>query len=195
MLDDRREFPLSEPLYAGMRISTDEYERLEDDGHRYEVIDGVVVMAPSPTGDHQDIAGEIEKQLRVFLDKHPVGRVFHDMDVRFTKKTLYQPDLTFVSKARLPKRTQRVHVVPEMVLEVLSPGTRRRDLSTKKDDYERFGITEYWLVDPQEQAFTCLRLKVARLMPVTITGRWFASEAIPGFKLDLTSLRRVLRGD
>lgn len=195
MFDDRRVFPASEPLYAGLRMSTDEYERLEDDGHRYEVIEGVVIMAPSPGEQHQDIAGEIEHQLRSFLEKHPVGRVLHDIDVRFDAKTLYRPDLIFLRKATHPKRTGKIRVVPDMALEILSPGTRGRDLSTKKHDYEKFGVTEYWIVDPDEQSFTCLRRRAGKLVSVPVSGRWFASDAVPGFKLDLASLRRILRDE
>ncbi len=192
-MDDRRDIPTPEPLYAGMRMSADEYERLEDDGFHYEVIDGVVVMAPSPNSEHQAVLCEIIKQLGVFLDDHPIGRVLCEMDVRFGPLHVYQPDALFISKSRMTRRTPRVHVVPEMVLEILSPGTKRRDLGTKKTDYERFGVDEYWIIDPAaKRPFSCLRRKADRLVEVAVPARSFRSQAVPGFVLDLVSLRRVL---
>ena len=193
MTDDRRGNLEAEPLYAGLRMTADEYERLEDDGFRYEVIDGVVVMAPSANAGHQDVIGEIEHQLRAYLAEHPVGRVLHDMDVKFDEKLLYRPDLHFISKARLPKRTPRVHVVPDMILEVLSPRTQARDLNTKRNDYERYGVTEYWIIDLRRATLTFLRLGAKGYAPVAVRGSKFASKAVPGFTLDIAAVKRVMR--
>ncbi len=198
MDDDRRNLAEPEPRYAGLRMTADEYERTEDDGFRYEVIDGVVVMAPSASSGHQDVIGEIERQLRNFLDDHPIGRVFHDMDVKFDTNLLYRPDLHFVSMKRLPKRTPRIHVVPDMILEVLSPSTQRRDLTTKRNDYERYGVTEYWLLDLRKEMMTFLRLQERAkgeraYAAVAARGSKFHSAAIPDFVLDLAAVKKVMR--
>jgi Uma2 family endonuclease len=80
-----------------------------------------------------------------------------------------------------------------MVLEVLSPGTKRRDLGTKKADYERFGVDEYWIIDPAaKRAFTCLRRKHDILVETKIPARSFRSQAVPGFVLDLAAVGRVI---
>ena len=80
-----------------------------------------------------------------------------------------------------------------MILEVLSPGTKRRDLGTKRADYERFGVDEYWIIDPAaKRTFTCLRRKADHLVEVPVPARSFRSQAVPGFVLDLAALRRVL---
>jgi Uma2 family endonuclease len=129
----------------------------------------------------------------VFLDDHPIGRVFSEMDVRFGPLQIYQPDVMFISKSRMVRRTPRIHVVPEMVLEILSPGTKGRDLGTKKADYERFGVDEYWIIDPAaKRQFSCLRRKGDALVGVTVPARSFKSQAVPGFALDLVALRRVI---
>lgn len=198
MLDDRRHHALPdlaepvEPLYAGLRMSADEYERLEDDGFRYEVVDGVVVMAPSPSADHQGVAGEIERQIQNYLIDHPIGRAFRDMDVRFDNDLVYQPDLIFVSRKRLPRRTPRIRVIPEMVLEVLSPGTRTRDQTMKRADYQRYRVEEYWMADAHRRTLTFLRLGKTGYAPVPVRAAKFASAAIPGFMLDIAAVRRAM---
>lgn len=206
-MDDRRS-DMSEafetgpgPRYAGMRMTADEYEKLSEDGYRYEVIDGVVVMAPSPSYGHQSVASQIEWQIMTYLSKHPVGRVVHEIDINFDRTHVYRPDLVFLSTARFPRPTDRVRVAPDMILEVLSPATRALDLNTKREDYERFGVTEYWIVDPAAQSLTFLRLTergkgaLATLgyQPVAARGSKFKSEAIPGFTLDIAAVKRTMR--
>ncbi len=192
--------------FAGLRMTADEYEELPDDGSRYELIDGVVVMSPSPNFGHRDIAGEIERQIRNYLHEHPVGSVAHETDAIFDPLRVYRPDLMFLSTQRFPVPTDRVHAIPDMVLEVLSPGTRAMDLSTKRDDYQRFGVTEYWIADPAARAMTFLRLTSAgakggakgrgRMVyrPVPCTGTKFPSIAIPGFTLNITPVKKLMAG-
>ncbi len=78
---------------------------------------------------------------------------------------------------------------PDLVVEVVSRGSRRMDTETKKADYERFGVREYWLIDPERQAMTFWRLQDNRFVEVAPTGHTFASQAVPGFTLDLAHLR------
>lgn len=190
MDDDRRQRGEGEPQYVGLRMSADEYMALEEDGYRYELIDGVVVMSPSANFPHQDAAGEIEKQIRNYLDDHPVGHVVHEIDVPFDVRLVYNPDLMFVSLAKMPRRTEKVGVLPDLVVEVLSGRTRRRDLTRKLADYEKYQVTEYWIVDPREGTIRFLRLRNGRYTAVRPRAGKFASKAVPGFVLDV---ERVLR--
>ena len=188
--------------FAGLRMTADEYERLDDDGCQYELIDGVVVMSPSPLFGHQRIAGEIERQILNYLDEHPVGYVAHETDATFDPLRVYRPDLMFLSTRRFPVPTDRVHAIPDMVLEVLSPGTRAMDLSTKRDDYQRFGVSEYWIADPAAATMTFLRLTSAGAKgggkmvyrPVPCKGTKFPSIAIPGFTLNITPVKKLMAG-
>jgi Uma2 family endonuclease len=176
-------------------VTADEFEALPDDGYRYEVINGVtVLMSPSPSFEHQDAASEIEMQIRVYLKSHPVGRAAREIDVTFDRLHVYRPDLVFLSTERFPRRTSRLRVAPDMVLEVLSPGTKGRDLTTKRADYERFGVTEYWIVDTVNESMTFLRLGPRGYATVPVRGRKFASKAIPGFTLDIAAVIKVMRG-
>jgi Uma2 family endonuclease len=183
-----------EPCHAGLRMSANEYEKLPDDGFRYELIDGVVVISPSPDFEHQSVTQEVARQIGNHLVEHRVGRVVQEMDINFDVRRVYRPDLVFLSTERFPRPTRRVHAIPDMILEVLSPGTRGRDLRTKREDYERFGVTEYWIVDPNVSKFTFLRLAGGAYRSVAAKGRKFTSLAVPGFTLDIAAVKRVMRG-
>jgi len=142
-----------------------EYLRWPDDV-RYELIDGVAyLMAPAPTLDHQEVAGEIYYQLRQALQGKPCRAFIAPVDVRFPKAgevdeqvdTVLQPDVLVVcDPSRLDRRG--VRGAPDLVVEVLSPGTSSHDHVRKRRVYERAGIAEYWLVHPIDRMVTVYRL-------------------------------------
>jgi Uma2 family endonuclease len=181
-----------------MRMNADEFERLEDDGFRYELIDGVVVMSPTPNFGHQKVQCEVLRQIANYLIENPVGEVVGESSVFFDAIRVYEPDLVFVRNEAAPPLTGHIRAIPGMILEVLSPGTAARDLKTKRADYERFGVLEYWLFDPMTGKFTFLRLTTVRgrsvYQAVVPKGSKFASKAIPGFILDIAAVKRVLKG-
>ena len=212
-MDDDRRSTSSEPQYVGLRMTAADYAALPDDDFKYELIDGVVVMSPSPTFGHQDIAGEIESQIRAFLRRHPIGRVVRETDVTLDPIRVYRPDLVFLSNERVPRRDERIRAIPNVIVEVLSPASRAMDLSTKRDDYERFGVSEYWIVDPDAGTLTFLRLPEAsevkslrtrvakgarpvkgRYQTVNVKGGKFRSAAIPGFTLDIAAVKLAMSG-
>jgi len=174
-------------------MTADEYLALEDDGYRYELIDGVVVMSPSPTPEHQNIRGEIEYQLRHYARQTKAGAVLSEVDVRLDTRLVYRPDLMFIRTDRIRKPLKQVDIAPDLVLEVLSPGTEVFDQKTKRDDYERFGVAEYWLVDNEHRSVKFLRLLRGRFVDVIAARGRFVSEAVPGFELDLASINDAWR--
>lgn len=133
---------------------------------RYELIDGVAyLMAPAPTLDHQEVAGEIFRQLANALQGKPCRVFIAPVDVRFPKAgeadeqvdTVLQPDVLVVCEAsKLDRRG--VRGAPDLVVEVLSPGTSSHDHVRKRRVYERAGVTEYWLVHPIDRLVTVYRL-------------------------------------
>lgn len=133
---------------------------------RYELIDGVAyLMAPAPTLDHQDIAGEIYFQLRRALEGKPCRAFIAPVDVRLPKAdeaderidTVVQPDVLVVcDEAKLDRRG--VRGAPDFVAEVLSPATASHDQLLKRQVYERAGVLEYWLVHPADRILTVYRL-------------------------------------
>jgi Uma2 family endonuclease len=181
------------PQYHGLRMTADEYLALPDDGYRYELIDGVTLVSPSPTPQHQKVAGRILYQLIDYLETHPVGEVFPEVDVRFEENLVYKPEIVFLRAELVPANWQAIRTAPTMICEVVSAESRRRDSETKKADYERYGVQEYWLIDPERDALTFYRLEAGRYVEVPPQGARFASVAVPGFELDLAAVRKAFR--
>jgi Uma2 family endonuclease len=136
---------------------------------RYELIDGVAyLMAPAPDLDHQDVAGEIYRQLANSLQHNPCRPYIAPLDVRLPKvdetdeqvDTVVQPDVLVVCESsRLDRRG--VRGAPDLVVEVLSPSTASHDHVRKRRVYERAGVREYWLVHPVDRMVTIYRLEGA----------------------------------
>ena len=141
------------------RWTYEEYYRLDDD-RRYEIIDGALLMAPSPTDEHQDWGGDLFLRLAPFVKRNKLGRVFIAFDVILDEENTVQPDLIFVSTSKLGIIQRRgIFGVPDLLVEIISPSTVRRDRYEKKELYARFGVTEYWVVDPANSAVEILTLQ------------------------------------
>ena len=171
-------------------MSADGYRALEDDGFRYELINGVVILSPSPTPRHQSVLFEVSTQLGVFLHAHAIGRAYPETDVRLDDDLVYRPDIVFLRAERVRDNWECISVPPDLVVEIVSPQYRAFDTETKKSDYERFGVAEYWLIDPDRDEIKFYRLEDGKYREVGPTGDRFASEVIAGFELDLPALRR-----
>lgn len=117
----------------------------------YEIIEGKKIMAPAPNPTHGGVIGRLYMFIGNYLDANDSGYVFGDnTDVRFPDGTLLKPDLSVVLEKNSAVINWRrgIFGVPDMVVEVLSRSTRKRDLTIKKDIYEAQGVKEYWIVDP-----------------------------------------------
>lgn len=109
-------------------------------------------MTPSATFDHQSIVLRIASRLLTFVSAHQLGHVaMAPLDVYLTDTDVYQPDIIFISKDREDIIHDRIKGAPDLVVEVLSPSNARYDLVHKKRVYEQSGVTEYWIVAPEEQ--------------------------------------------
>ncbi len=138
----------------GVKLTYEDFVRFPDDGLRHELIDGVHYMTPSPNMRHQEILGALHLLIGNWLEAHPVGRVFFaPFDVVFTNVDIVEPDLLYLSNARAENALTPKHVrgVPELVVEIASPGTSKRDATIKRGLYERMGVTEYWIIDPARE--------------------------------------------
>lgn len=130
-----------------------------DLGH-YELLDGKIVVSPPAGWPHAQIAVNVTLALRQHADHHRLGRVL-DSSAGFDLPSgdTLEPDASLVSTARwttapAPVFGQFLKVVPDLVVEILSPSTRRRDLNEKKDVYARNGVDEYWVIDPRAASLT-----------------------------------------
>ena len=131
----------------------EDYLRLTDD-KRYEVINGRLEEMPAPTPLHQDVSGNLEFIMRMFVREKRLGKVYDaPIDVVLGDRYVLQPDIIFISKERLGIIGEKAIMgPPDLVVEIISPATVRRDTVIKKSIYERFGVREYWIVYPEERA-------------------------------------------
>lgn len=120
---------------------------------RYELADGVLLgKSPAPGGLHQDIFGNLYLLFRQFFISHPEGKVFPaPMDVELSANDVVQPDI-FVVLGDPKRRVERSYKgAPELALEIVSPTSYRRDNVEKRALYARYGVKEYWVIDPANQ--------------------------------------------
>ena len=127
----------------------------EGDDRRFELIDGELILAPSPVPQHQIIAGNLFEILIGFVRAHDLGRVIYSpMDVVLSEHDVFQPDILFVSRNRLHIiGNLNIQGAPDLVIEILSPSTENRDRGVKLNQYLRYGVREYWIIDPENR--TC----------------------------------------
>jgi Uma2 family endonuclease len=143
------------PTGSRVKLTYDDFLLFPDDGQRHELIDGEHYVTPSPNTKHQYVLGNLHYLIRRWLEEHRVGRVFlSPFDVVFTRFDVVEPDLLFLTHARARQALTAANVqgVPELVVEIGSPSTRKRDETIKRRLYEREGVSEYWVVDPELDA-------------------------------------------
>lgn len=137
-------------------FTVDDLDSLPDDGNRYELLEGELLVTPAPRVVHQAVSVQLTVLLAGALP--PGLRLLHaPTDVRFGPRRQLQPDLLVVQDEGLDGA--RVESVPLLVVEVLSRGTRSRDLVIKRRAYEQAGVPSYWLVDPAVPSLTVLELQ------------------------------------
>jgi Uma2 family endonuclease len=138
-----------------------EYAALPDDGNRYEVVCGVLYMAPSPNAWHQKASMAISYRLYTAIQLAGLGEVYAaPFDVILDPKTTVQPDVLVVLKEHLDRvSTEGVFGAPDLVVEIASPSTARHDLREKYDAYATAGVPEYWVVNPDARTVELFMLK------------------------------------
>jgi Uma2 family endonuclease len=126
----------------------EDYYQLPEDGHQYEIFSGKLELKPSPTTTHQRISQRLE---RILIDSCENEYIIMDapVDVIFSKNETRQPDILMIHRSREAIIEERAVVgPPDLVIEILSPSSAKRDRTVKKVSYAEFGVPEYWIVDP-----------------------------------------------
>ena len=191
---------MSSALQAKHRWTYSDLVALPDDQLRHELIDGEHVVTPSPAIPHQVILWNITEALGPYLRANPIGTALTGpVDVKLSPHTLLVPDLVYFTSERFAQvvNEKRATAAPDLVVEILSPGTRRRDKGRKRAVYDREGVCEYWMVDPEARSITVLRRPRpdAGLTDVTVLalaeGGILESPLFPGLQI---RLREVFRG-
>ena len=176
---------------ANVRFNYDDYLQLPED-KRYEILDGELFVVPAPNIRHQRIA--IRLQLRLFqhVEQNGLGELLAaPCDVLLSEENVVQPDILFVAKTRL-RIIGKTNVpgAPDMVAEILSPGTRQKDLAIKRKIYARFGVQEYWIVDPDRKTVEVLSWTESGYHTEAIVpaGGTLNSALFPGLNLNLAEI-------
>jgi Uma2 family endonuclease len=144
---------------ASVKITYDDFLNFPDDGKRHEVIDGEHYVTPPPNTNHQRVSLNLTVALATYLRRQAIGEVFTaPFDTVLSELDVVEPDLLYVSGERRAILTdQHVRGAPDLVVEILSAGTRKTDEVTKRKLYERFGVAEYWVVDPELETIKIYR--------------------------------------
>jgi Uma2 family endonuclease len=172
----------------------EDYLTLPDDGKRYEIIDGELYMAPAPTTDHQSTVGNFFGTIWYFLQHNPIGKVFPaPTDVIFSEIDILQPDIVFISKAKLDLLTrENIQGAPDLVIEVLSPGTEHVDRTDKLKTYAKFGVQEYWMASAEKETVEVWRRKGTKLVFHTLLDktRMLTTPLLPGLEIPVEEIFR-----
>ncbi len=162
-----------------------------DDGKRYEVLEGDLIVSPSPKWKHQRVAHRLHTFLTRWED-HGYGSVCPaPMDVVLSDRDVVEPDLLFIATDRMGIVTEEnVRGAPDLVVEVISEGSRHRDVITKRHIYERNGVRFYWLVDPEEETVRVFELKEGAYGDprVLTAGQELSCALFPGVTQDVGKL-------
>jgi Uma2 family endonuclease len=156
--------PLPNP--SGVKLTYDDFVLFPDDGLRHELIDGEHYVTPSPDARHQGILLRLTLRIGNWLEAHPIGYLFFaPLDVVFSQFDVVEPDMLYMSNKRATAILTKANVQgpPELVIEIASPGTRQRDATIKRQLYERAGVAEYWIVDPEHDVIRVYRRDGERL--------------------------------
>ncbi len=170
-----------------------DYAAMPDDGKRYELIDGELAVCPAPTPTHQRLLWRLTEAFVPYLQANKLGEMlFAPLDVVLDPYQVLQPDLLFVSRERAHCFTEaNLQGAPDFVVEILSPGTMRRDLGRKRQLYDQFGVGELWIVHQKQARVDVYRRRAAGTLVRAASlgpGDALGSDLFPGFTLDLGTL-------
>lgn len=171
------------------KLTYEDYCLLPDDGRRHEIIDGEHYVNPAPNTKHQRIGKKLVIALTIYAESRGIGEVFWaPYDVVLSSFNVVEPDIIFVSAARKQIITEtNIKGAPDLVIEILSPSTRKYDESVKLKLYDAMGITEYWIVDPDRESVSIYRRTSSGFALASAAGD-LTTPLIPGFSLPVRAI-------
>ena len=173
------------------RLTYEDYANTPDD-ERYELINGELIMAPSPNIPHQGNQSKLGWRLAAFVERRDLGSVFFsDTDVVLSDTDVVKPDLLFISKERQHIITYaNIQGAPDLVVEILSPSTSRRDWNEKRELYAAHGVREYIVMDPSNKIVWRLALKdgALEIERAYYEGDTIESSALEGFTVAVNDI-------
>jgi Uma2 family endonuclease len=179
-------------LPAGVRTKLvyDDLRDRPEDGRRYELLEGDLLVTPAPSPLHQRVSKRLQRMLEGYFESRGLAEVFDaPLDVILAQQDVVQPDLVVVSDAA-QITARAVEGAPLMVVEILSESTERMDRNRKASRYAALGVAHYWIVDPGTRAIECYRLEQGGYHPVAAArhGERFVHPDWPDVVIDTTGL-------
>jgi Uma2 family endonuclease len=165
-----------------------DYRLLPETGPRYQLVEGDLHMAPAPNRYHQDISRNLELVIGQYLKKSKLGKLYDaPFDVYLEETNVFQPDIVFVSNERAHILTDAgAEGAPDLIVEILSPRTRKIDTDVKFKVYARCGVRELWIIDPGPRKIAIYDLASDAGRPVATWGEAdsFERPVFPGLRFD-----------
>jgi len=177
------------------RWTYEDYRQIPSDGRRYEVVRGFLYVSPAPSTDHQRAVARLFRKLDRFVSEHRLGEVLsapYDILLPHGIASPLQPDLIFFRTGNEPRAgTPNFEGVPDLVVEVLSPGTRHLDTRIKLAAYRDAGVPEVWFADPQTRTLVVRGLSPAKSyveLARGTPGESVTSQILPGLQIEVSEI-------
>ena len=171
-------------------------ELMPQDTNRYEIVEGEILVSRAPSLTHQRVSGVLFVSIRNYLSQNPIGEIFATPGVIFNDFNGVVPDLVFVSNERRKEIAsgERIMGAPDLVIEIISPGpdNETRDRVIKRQQYARFGVKEYWIVDPATRTIDVYHLVTESLnLAATLAeDDDITSAVLPGYSCRVADIFR-----
>jgi Uma2 family endonuclease len=179
-------------LPAVYRLTYSDWLRFPDDGRLYEIVGGELFVNPPPSIRHQRVSRNLELAIAAHLAKTASGEIFDaPVGVRLSEEDVPEPDLVVVLSEHADRIGEQViEGTPDLVVEILSPGSAQRDVGVKRALYERYGVPEYWIADPERRTVEVLVLESGLFVSHGVYGRdaILLSVVLAGFTVALNTV-------
>lgn len=174
-------------------MTAEQFLSLGETEARLELVDGVISVSPSPVPSHQRVVHELCFQLERWARASGGATVYPDTDVEFGRSIVYRPDISVYAAGRLDGVPRSLREPPDLIIEVLSAGSKPMDLITKREDYEKLGVGEYIVIDPDTgRVHRWMRQQGAFGEP-PVLGDSLESTVFPGLVFDLAAARAAAK--
>jgi Uma2 family endonuclease len=195
MVRDRRRTPMALHDLPAKKLTYEDYVLIPDDGKRHEIIDGEHYVTAAPFVRHQRVVLRLTLHLGNYLEARPLGEILiAPTDVILSPNDIVQPDLLFVSNERSSIIEEKnIQWAPDLAIEIHSGSTRRIDRGVKRQAYERWGVLEYWMLDPErKKADLCERTPegLLRQRALLSSGEVLTTPLLPGLEIPLAEIFR-----
>ncbi len=178
-------------MVTAVRLTYQDYAKTPED-ERYELINGELIMSESPIIVHQNNRMKLGNRMTNFVERNDAGIVYlPDTDVVLSDTDVVQPDIMFISKERQHIIGERnIQGAPDLVVEILSPSTARRDWGVKRELYAKHGVKEYWIADPANKIVWVMLLTngVLEIQQTCHPGDTIASSVLAGFNVKVDDI-------